>query len=499
MKRLVALCYILALLQQAQGQSDLFSAKEMFLIEKQTDQDAKRVKYFVFIDKNDCFNCTLSASLIAKSIDSNQVFVLTAQIPKHQQNDYAKTYKLSTSFHFVQNKDLMQAFQKKAYNLFQEKSFIAEVSGPIVTFLPLKKFKDKSSFGKKPSSKTERQIFYKGEFISSMHKFAPFLGGYVVLGGPKNEIFFFVDDSLQGKIHLDSQILKTAFDYVTAQQTDSIRKWNNYQKCMTAYDKELKKMGLPLVTAQNFITIKDECYAILQVNFPIWTSNKDITFMGEVFFIRGQVKSDKFLKVEKIIPIDNEDLPLGKSIFAYNYWSYRPQDKTLFLGYSMDSNYMNNSLTNHRRCKYKIKNDVFVPSPNACAHHPEEVVKAHQELKNIALIHQKINEEWDHYTYLPLLIKGKRSVHLPLGDLQKSHYRHYASKSTKTGFLDICTINGIAYMVDFELSNGNCLKKSIIRLHTGGLLQAVFPIPSGFEYIIMREGIFFNKSIGVVL
>lgn len=159
MKRLVALCYILALLQQAQGQSDLFSAKEMFLIEKQTDQDAKRVKYFVFIDKNDCFNCTLSASLIAKSIDSNQVFVLTAQIPKHQQNDYAKTYKLSTSFHFVQNKDLMQAFQKKAYNLFQEKSFIAEVSGPIVTFLPLKKFKDKSSFGKSHQAKQKGKFF----------------------------------------------------------------------------------------------------------------------------------------------------------------------------------------------------------------------------------------------------------------------------------------------------------------------------------------------------
>lgn len=482
----------LALITRANSQTFILGKDEVKLIDSITSSSNNKPKYFVFLDKNDCFNCTLSASLIKKEIDTSQVFVIANQIPKHLKNDFVSTYGLSNSFNYVYSEKLLQFFKAKSNTLFTDKSFIAEVNASFTTIIPLKKFQDISSFGKGIELENEKTIFNKGCYISAISKFIPFSENFIAFTSPKNSIYYFAKDSLQSGISLDSNSIKKAFDYVLSQQPDSVTPFNSFSKCMETYDTQLKKLGLSIITPQNFTINEGQCYALLQVSFPIWTSDADVTFTGELFLVKLDLEQTQLWQPQDITPINNSDLPNGKSIFAYNYFSYNPIEQVISVGYYLDSNLIKDKSSNHNHCEYELNNGIFTRKPNCTSHHPKEAVDEYLKSQNIALIHQKLNAEAFHYTYVPIVTESSSKFILPIG---AERYHNYASKILKNGFIDLGTINGKCYLIEYQFIDNNYTIKKITNINMLGRLQSAISTDKGFDYIRIDDGIFYRGML----
>lgn len=476
-------------------QSTILNPNEIDLIKSITKNNQSKINYFVFIDKNDCFNCTIASSLLKQELDSSRVYILSSQIEKNELDDYISFYRLSNSFNYEFREELLKIFIKKAEQLFKDKSFIAEVNSSIVTIIPLKKFNNQMSFGDKIDISKEKVIFNKGHFITAITKFASYKNDFIAFSSPKSLIYYFSSDSIRSNIYLDSNILKQAYNYIIMQQHDSIKLINSFKKCMDVYNKQLLKYGFTLFSAQNFTTSDDQCIAILQVSMPISTSSTNIVLEKELFLAKFNLNDPNYLKINKFLPIDNSNLPNGKIIFAYNYFTYNPIDETFETGFYQDSNLIKNINYNQMHCTYQLVNGVYHSTTKCIKSYPTEVITNYSNLQNIALIHYKTENSKVKFTYLPIIVNSDSNIILPLNLTNDDLYHSFASISIDNKFLDFCSINGVYYFIRYKIANNKYLIESINKKEIKGTLQSVEKVNDGFNYIRNENGYFYKNKI----
>jgi hypothetical protein len=485
------LVLVLAQLNWANSQTLILDQSEFDLIQNSTESE-QRVKYFVFLDKNDCYNCTLASSRIDQELDSNKVFILSHQISKNVLSDYINTYKLSESFNYVHDDDLFNLIKSKAGNQIKEKSFICEVNSLMLTVIPLKKFVSAKSFGTKIENK-KTIINNKGAFISAIPRYAPFKNDFITLTSPKNSIYYFKDDSITQPINLDTVWLKSAFKFIMSQQPDSLHALNTYEKCIATYNSQLKRMGLALVTPQNFTIRGESCYSVVQVYFPIWTSNADVSFTGEIFLLKLNLGVSEIWNVESLTPISKSGSPSGRAVFAYNFMNINEASGLLELGYYLDSSTINDDNEALAHCVYHLENDVYVKGAS-CKKLPEEIKEEYKLSQNLALIHRNVNENIVQFTYFPVLhVNNEITINL-LGET-KALYHSYASKIENGMFKDFCSINGKYYVVSYTIEDERFLLDKAIRLESDGIIQSAAVSDGGFDFLVQVDGLYYRNQV----
>ena len=130
MRLIIITIWLSALFFGADGQTIALSKPEIDIAKSvlKKSQLSNKINYIVLIDKNDCFNCTLSAPLIKETIESSQVTVLTSEIPPEANRDFINAYGLSKNFNYIDNPKLFRFFKSIANRKYNEKSFIFELN-----------------------------------------------------------------------------------------------------------------------------------------------------------------------------------------------------------------------------------------------------------------------------------------------------------------------------------------------------------------------------------
>ncbi|MCC6721024.1 MAG: hypothetical protein IT243_02395 [Bacteroidia bacterium] len=495
MKFFILNIFVFYILSTAFCQSTILNPNEIDLIKSITKNNQSKINYFVFIDKNDCFNCTIASSLLKQELDSSRVYILSNQIEKNELDDYINFYQLSNSFNYVFREEIFKIFIKKAEQLFKDKSFIAEVNSSIVTIIPLKKFNSQMSFGDKIDISKEKVVFNKGHFITAITKFASYEKDFIAFSSPKSLLHYFSSDSIRSNIYLDSNILKLAYNYIIMQQHDSIKLKNSFTKSIEVYNKQLLKYGFTLFSAQNFTISDNKCIALLQVSMPISTSSTNIVLEKELFLAIINLNKSNYWNISKFTPIDNSNLPKGKVIFAYNFFSYNPIDETFEVGFYQDSNLIKNINYNQMHCTYKILNGVYSSTTKCMKSYPSDVITNYTTLQNIALIHYSAENNKVKFTYLPIIVNSDTNIILPLNLTKDDLYHSFASVSIENKFLDFCSINGVYYFIIYKVANNKYIIESINKKEIKGTIQSVEKVNDSFNYIRYENGYFYKNNI----
>ncbi|PCJ66756.1 MAG: hypothetical protein COA58_04665 [Bacteroidetes bacterium] len=490
MKSVFLIILTLASVYEANSQTTVLSNTELQLFRSVTANSPEfKTKYFVIVDKNDCFNCTLSSPLIKETIDSSQVFVLTSGVPKGVLPDFISNYGLSPSFNYIDNKKLLNLCKSIGRKFTTEKSLIIEQNSAFLTTIPLKKFRDKSSFSQEAAKVLKKNLFLKHNYISAITKFESWNNGFVCFTSPKNAVYFFSKDSLRAGVKLDSATLRLTYDYVISQEDADIRKINSFEKSMLTYDQQLKNLGFSILTTQNFEVVNDKLKMLVQVSFPIWTDSSNLEFSGKLFCctMKGSVSDD--ILVETIIPVNINDLPNGKSLFAYNYFSVG-SDNSINLGYYLDSNLVKDKSTNYMHANYRLSPQNIYMKQENYANIPNAIVEEYPNAQNIALIHKKIRPLLYQYTYVPLLVNDGKSYELFDYTTAKNHYHSYSSTIDSNLLTDFCSINGVYYLVTYNITS-ECKPIHARRLAFDGRIQSSTMKNNQMEYIAVKDGLFY--------
>ncbi|NUM31056.1 MAG: hypothetical protein HUU47_01880 [Bacteroidetes bacterium] len=491
-KPILFILLLIALQYRAISQSFMLNNKDSLIIDYINKYNENiNVKYFVYIDKFDCFNCTLSSSLIKQELDSEKVYIISNQIPINVRDEFINYYGLSKGYNYIENEILLNFFKEKSLKIFKDKSFIVEANSVFITIIPLKKFKDKTSFSQINNSKNEKIIYNKGNFISAITKFNKLNDDYIAMLSPKNTLNYFSKDTLRGEIKLDSNFLKPAYNYLISQYPDSIQQINSYQKCIETYNTQIKRIGLPIMTPQNLIIKNENCIVVTQIAFPIWEPKNTISYTSKLFLLKL-----KNLEPISIYPINTSDLPRGKTMFAYNLFSFNFIDSSFIIGFYMDSVLIKDKSLNYINCKYSLSKGIYFQT-NEKQKIPNKVIDEYLNLQNLALIHYQVDSNTFYYKYLPLLSINNHSAFLFNYQSKYTSYHNYASIKSKVNFIDLCSVNGINYIIKYKIINNNIEIDKLLRIDTGCLLQSAVVAGNGFEYIGEKNGIFYRGIIDI--
>lgn len=495
MRLIIITSWLLALFCRANGHTVSLTKHEFEITQSvlKKSQLSNKINYIVLIDKNDCFNCTLSAPLIKNAIDSSQVTILTSEIPHEANDDFINTYGLSKNFNYVDDPKLFRFFKSIANRKYNEKSFIFELNTVFLTAIPLKKFANKNSFGKVKLTKTDN-IYHKGHFISAIPRYQNTSKGYLTYTSPKNALYYFKNDTVVSELKYNKTQLNTCYNYVISHFSDSIKRLNSYSKSMNTFNQQLKKMGFSILNTQNFQYSKNKISAVIQFSFPIWTTSDEITFTGELFYCEIGFTSEDELKIISIHPIYNKSLDKGTTIFAYNFMFSDQRDQSLTLGFHIDSNTMSDDGHKIIHRKYSLTEHGDFRENGGVYNIPKIIVDEYKESENIALIHRRLKEDLFQYVYVPIIYDYNKTIKLFEYTPKVTHYHSYASAFNSNEFIDVCSVNGIYYVMKY---NSDFTISKLSRLSIEGIIQSCNINEKSAELITKIDGRFVKGQLDI--
>jgi hypothetical protein len=495
MRLIIITSWLLALFFRANGHTVSLTKHEFEITQSvlKKYQLSNKINYIVLIDKNDCFNCTLSAPLIKNTIDSSQVTILSSEIPPEANRDFINAYGLSKNFNYIDNPKLFRFFKSIANRKYNEKSFIFELNTVFLTAIPLKKFANKNSFGKVKLTKTD-DLYHKGHYISAIPKHQNTSNGYLTYTSPKNALYYFKNDSVVSELKYNKTQLNTCYNYVISHFSDSIKGLNSYSKSMNTFNQQLKKMGFSILNTQNFQCSNNNISAVIQFSFPIWTTSDEITFTGELFYCAIELTSENELKITSIQPINNKSLENGTTIFAYNFMFSDQRDQSLTLGFHIDSTTMSSDGLKIIHRKYSLSEHVDFRESGSIKSVPKIIIDEYEESENIALIHRRLEEDLFQYVYVPVIYDYNKTIKLFEYTPKVTHYHSYASAFNSNEFIDVCSVNGIYYIMKY--SPDYTISK-LSRLSIEGIVQSCNINEESVDLITKIDGRFIKGYLNI--
>lgn len=490
MKKINLIILLIVLINfRAICQDIILESTEVDIVNKVTSFSKNKINYFVFIDKSDCFACTISSKIIDQYIEPSRVFVLVNDINEINIDKFKEFYQLNENFNFTINSELFDLLKSKATDLGISKSFIIEVNSSFASFIPLKEFQNTLSFGKK-YPEIINKINFKESYINIIPKFEKFKEGYVYFTSPKNEIIFKHNDSAVSTLKItDSVLFEKGFDFLIQDEMDSVKLINSFPKSMETYHTQIEKFGLPIFSIQNFVVEKQDLLTVVKFSLPIWKSSSNIRIKGALFCMKLQISDNGIFTVSEFYPIKNENKD-GSIINAYNFLHSDSKKQELSIGLFLDSNVINDISENYLYQVFSLKNDIFSLSESSSVHHPEVIIKRYQDLQNLALIFKKFNEDMIHYTYTPIISLNKKIVNIPLNLSKSDTYRSINSDFKNNILSDLCSVNGKYYFIQYEMNNTLMSIINLIYLNVDGVLNSAIINDNSVEYLYQKNGEF---------
>ena len=337
-------------------------------------------------------------------------------------------------------------------------------------------------------------LYHQGHFISAIPKFQNTSNGYLTYTSPKNALYCFKNDSVVSELKYNKTQLNTCYNNVISHFSDSIKRLNSFSKSINTFEQQLKKIGFSILNTQNFQCSNNNISAVIQFSFPIWTTSDEITFTGELFYCEIGFTSENELKITSVQPINNKSLENGTTIFAYNFMFSDKRDQSLTLGFHIDSTTMSSDGLKIIHRKYSLSEHGDFRESGSIKSVPKIIVDEYKESENIALIHRRINKGLFQYVYVPVIYDYNKAIRLFEYTPKVTHYHSYASAFNSNEFIDVCSVNGVYYVMKY---NSDFTISKLSRLSIEGIVQSCNIIEKSAELITKIDGRFVKGQLDI--